>query len=76
MIFSIAAVITLWVVCGVFAYGRVFAYFEGEYAQIACPGHTKENKEMALLAGLLGPVGLIVTFTSGCCGHGLKWRSS
>ena len=71
----ILAAIIVWIVCGAFAYGLTFAYFQGKYSYIA----NKDIKADRWLVGIMsvfGPTSLIVALIQTNYGkdYGLKWK--
>ena len=70
------AIIAIWIICGVFAYGITFAYFQGEFPDIFDERRTViVTACLGTFLAILGPGGLLVSFLmSGFAQHGLKWR--
>ncbi len=73
----------IWIVCGVWAYGLTFAYFQGEF----CVSPEERDDEwrkkklhadriFALDAALWGPIGVLTALIMGQTHHGLKFRIS
>ena len=69
----IALIVVGWLVCGVYAWGTEFAYFQGAYPTIAKENY-REDLKFAVGLGLLGgPLAALVSlFMSGFNKHG--WR--
>ena len=65
-------ILTIWIICGLLAYGRTFAHF-----QRAWPSFAREDRESdALFAmgfALAGPIGLIAALCR--FRHGFMWRT-
>jgi len=66
------AVIILWAISGVLAYGRTLAHFQRKYAIIAEDIY-HENRLFAWAMALIGPIGLFVSVALGR--HGFMWRN-
>lgn len=62
-----------WVVCGVLAYGFMFADLQQQVVYLAWP-HRLTDRGCATFCGLVGPIGLIAVFFCGAYGHGLRYR--
>ena len=62
----------IWIVCGIFVYGRTLAFFQGEFPNIAKTDR-KLDRNFALVSAAFGPFGLIVVLISGA-NHGYMWR--
>jgi hypothetical protein len=58
---NIALFILLWLVCGLWAYGRTLAYFQGRY-QLIAPDMLMQDRLFAMQMGCFGITGLIVTY--------------
>ena len=58
MIWIILAIL-VWIVCGVFAYGLTFAYFQETYPMIA-EQDAKYDRRFAGIISIFGPLGLFV----------------
>lgn len=67
------AIIAIWIVCGILAYGLTFAYFQREFPLSSDTGYCGDCG-VALLMCLLGLIGLIIHLVLGNCKHGFKWR--
>lgn len=62
-----------YVACGALAYAIAFADIQRRFPEQAAESY-REDVGMSLFFGLLGPVGLLVTFlASGFAQRGLKW---
>lgn len=59
----------VWAVCGYFAYGFSFAYYQKEYPEIANESRD-DDKKYALKFSFLGVVALIVAYVSGQTKYG------
>ena len=68
-----AAGIFFYILCGVLAYGILFAFLQNELADSQ---HTiKEDKSMAKTIAFAGPAGLIITFyLSEFAKHGIMFK--
>jgi len=55
--------IGIWIVLGILAFGLELAYWQGEYPTLA-KKHFHEDRRMAFLAAVLGPVGFGVALRS------------
>ena len=67
-------IITIWVICGILAYGISFAHWQREYPTLAESSY-REDMGFSILWIPLGPLGLIITyFLSGFAEHGLKFK--
>lgn len=69
----IAAVIIVWIICGILAYSLTFAYFQREFPLSSDTGYYGDCI-IAIFIGILGLFGLIIHLVSGNCRHGFKWR--
>lgn len=67
-----------WVVCGVLTYGLALADFRGWFPARNSKRNFYEDRNLALILGVFGPLGLIGTFiaTDGWCMHGLLFQWS
>lgn len=72
MWYLIGAVV--WAVCGVLAYGVSFAYDQKEYENIA-KEREGEDRKVALISLLFGPIALIELLIEHGAKHGLMYRS-
>lgn len=72
------SVIAGWVLCGVLAYGIIFAYFRGEDIEYGLRSNkleVRQERAMAFLAALFGPLGLAASYiVSGFAYYGLRWK--
>lgn len=70
--------ILCWIICGVFAYGITFAYFQSMFPSERCDVSSDtydDNMNIAFIMGFSGPFGLIIALiNSGFARHGLKWK--
>jgi hypothetical protein len=66
-------IIALWLVCGVYASAKSFAYFQGEYSLIAKEGYYSDLKFCSLWGFGFGPIALIASLFS-ARGYGLKFH--
>lgn len=65
--------VVIWIVCGFFAYGITYGYFQNKYSTFAGKDRIFDTI-LALFFGMLGILGLILAYyLSGCCEYGLKW---
>lgn len=65
--------VILYIVSGVLSYGAIFGYFQNKYSRIAKDVY-KEDRYNALIISLLGPIGLLVIYTSpDGVKYGFKW---
>lgn len=64
--------ILFWLLCSVLAYGFTFAFMQGEVPETAKKCY-RQDREMAFVMSLFGPLGLIVIFSFGGIVHGLKY---
>ncbi len=71
MIFVIIA--TLWIACGVLAYGLTLAFFQRKFPLIAADDYW-DDVLFAVFIGTLGPIGLFTALVSGGTKHGVKWK--
>jgi NhaP-type Na+/H+ or K+/H+ antiporter len=62
----------LYTVCGSFAYGLSFAYFQREWPEIAEKWEDRDRR-MARMVAILGPFGLALALVMGGTRHGLKF---
>ena len=67
----LALYIVIWFVCGFISAGFEFAYFQGEWPEIA-EMDLKKDSEQALIALLCGPGALICTLS--CRRYKYGWR--
>ncbi len=67
------AVLLVWLICGILAYGLTFAYFQRQYPTLAETEYESDFR-FALSAGMAGPIGLGVCLLSGDWRHGFKWK--
>jgi hypothetical protein len=72
-IFIIAGFVIAWIACGIYNYGRSFAYFQRKYPNLANMDY-KDDKCYAIINGIAGflalPAVLIVCSPS----YGFKWK--
>lgn len=61
-----------WVLCGVFAYGLNFAYFQRKYPELARVNYFDDLLQ-AFFSFMLGPISLLVEIKN-YEGYGLKWK--
>lgn len=66
-------VIVGWTICGVFAYGGTFAYFQRNWPLLARDQYWMDMI-FSLFIGLGGPAGLLPTVVLSQFRHGLKFR--
>jgi hypothetical protein len=66
------ALIVVWALCGVVAFGMTFADLGAEYRRWSIPTDDWADFMHALLVGLFGPIGLI-TATILYRGHGVRF---
>ncbi len=65
--------ILLWIICGIYAYGITYGYFQKEFSIIARQVRYEDGFIALLFAGF-GIIGLIASyFLSGFVKHGLKY---
>lgn len=70
----ILALVLQWIVCGIFTYGYTYAYFQGEYADMA-ERNRKADRKFAFMCSLMGTIGLLlILFLFDGAKHGLKFR--
>lgn len=63
----------LWLICGIFAYGITYGYFQSEYPKFA-KERCYADGLLALFMGCMGIIGLITSyFLSNFARRGLKW---
>lgn len=69
----ITIILSLWILCGVLAYGISFAYWQRK-----CPASEwREDSAFSFLYACFGPIGLSVAFVaSGYAQYGLLYRPS
>lgn len=72
IVFIIASAI-LWAVCGYYAYGFYFAYFQGQLPMVAKERYN-DHKEDAFTFSLFGPIALLVVLSSKGYVHGRKYK--
>jgi len=65
--------VVIWVLCGIETYGRLFAYFQREYAVIADENYKSDIIFCAIIS-LTGPIAFIVSFIVKHRGYGYKFR--
>lgn len=70
---TLILIVLFWVVCGFFAYGKTFAYFQRKYPLIAAMDE-ESDRAFALLMAITGPVGLIVALLKSEHGMGWRWK--
>jgi hypothetical protein len=67
-------VATIWILCGILAYGIMFADSQRRYPLLANDDY-REDMANSVLLGLFGPIGLLTAlFSSGFARYGLKFR--
>jgi hypothetical protein len=69
-------ILGIWALCGLLAYGVVFAHLQGEYPDLA-QRDRQRDKNFALSIAWSGPIGLIVSLCIvSLCSSGIKhgWR--
>ena len=66
------ALAVFWCVCGVLAYGYTYAFYQREFPRIAYKAR-RYDRRLALLAAVLGPIGLVAAAAGGQLKHGVKW---
>ncbi len=69
------AACAIWIVCGVWAYGLTFGYFQGKWPNIA-KGFESLHRRLALTIAVGGPLGVGFALWEGGTKYGLKFRSS
>jgi hypothetical protein len=70
----INAALSVWVMCGILAYGVTFAHMQGKYPTLAEEDYWTDMR-FSVLIGLCGPVSLLVVLCfSGFAQHGFKLR--
>ena len=70
----IGAIIIIWVICGILAYGITFGYFQRKFPLLAKRSYM-EDAGFATIIGIFGVVGLLLSVClSGFCRYGLKFR--
>lgn len=70
-VFTIVAIVTGWILCGVLAFGITLAFFEQEFPEFE---HCKGDQSVAFMIGAFGPLGLAeVYFLSDFANHGIQY---
>ena len=64
----------VWVVCGALAYGFSFAYDQKEFPEYS-KQLDRQDRKVALIFSLFGPIALIVFLIEHGAKHGLMYRS-
>lgn len=75
MIWFILAYLAFHAFCGIYDYGRSFAYFQREYPTIAAESYWRDFWVCALLA-VAGPGAILGSLSAGIYRphHGFKWH--
>jgi hypothetical protein len=69
----IAIVVAIWLLCGVIAYGGLFACLQNKYPSRADDDY-RGDVSYSIVPSLFGPFGLItVALSTGCFKYGLKF---
>lgn len=63
-------VVVIWIVCGIFAYGADYSYFQREFPT----GMDGDHRLGAIFMGFLGPIGLLIEWKYYKFKHGLRFR--
>jgi hypothetical protein len=64
-------IVAVWILCGVSAFGFLFAHFQGKYPEIASKTKTQDYFFCGLMSAT-GPIVLAVVLLTGRYGYG--WR--
>jgi len=70
---TIAIVVVAWLLCTLYAHGKMFAYFQDKYPTLAEQDYREDLGFCAGYALLFGPVAAVVSFFSSRFNH-YGWR--
>jgi len=65
--------IATWAVCGFFAYGFTYGFYQNSFPTLAEENRSLDRR-FATIMSFLGPIGLLSGYFSQQTGEGLRWR--
>jgi hypothetical protein len=74
VLYNIILLIALWLVCGLWASGRAFAYFQGKYPSLAKIQHGRDRSWSYMWGMSGGPFAVLVSLCDHKGGYGLKFK--
>jgi hypothetical protein len=74
LLYNIIMIIALWLTCGLWASGRAFAFYQGNWPSLAKRSHSKDMARSYKWGMGGGPLSLLISLCDQRGGYGVKFK--